>query len=85
MTISDFSLLKLTEQLALLYSDGVYLSKRKAGKMTVLLYQLQNVYVEIFYTSYRRVVHHISFSDSVDVLDPYLSSIPIGNFFSENG
>lgn len=85
MTISDFSLLELTDQLALLYTDGVYLCKRKSGKTTVLLYQLKNMYVEIFYLIYRREVHHVTYSDSVDIVDPYLASIPIGNFFSGEG
>jgi len=79
MTISDFSLLKLTDQLAILYEEGVYLSKRKSGPTTVLLYQLQNAYIEIFYTQYRRIVHNITFSESTDILDPYLGSIEIEN------
>lgn len=79
MTISDFSLLKLTDQLAFLYEEGIYLCKRKSGKTTVLLYQLQNTYIEIFYIKYRRIVHHIRFSASPDILDPYLGSIEIGN------
>ena len=82
MTIFDFSLLKITDQLTLLYTDGVYLCKRKAGKMTVLLFQFQNAYVEIFYSKYRQVVHHIEYSASTEILDPYLSSIAIDNFFS---
>ena len=53
--------------------------------MTVLLFQVQNVYVEIFYAKYRRVVDHIRYSESVDILDPYLGSIEIGNFFSASG
>lgn len=81
MTITDFSLLKLTDQLSLLYSDGIYLSKRKSERMTVMLFQFQNVYVEVFYIKYRRVVHHIGFSESTDILEPYLESIPIGNIF----
>lgn len=81
MTITDFSLLKLTDQLTLLYSDGVYLGKRRSKGMIILLFQFQNVYVEIFYIKYRRVVHHIGFSESTDILDPYLESIPIGNVF----
>jgi hypothetical protein len=85
MTISNFSLLKLTDQLALLYSEGVFLCKRRSGKMVVLLFQLNNVYVEIFYTKYRRIVHHISYSESVDILDPYLSAISIENFLSGEG
>lgn len=84
MTISDFSLLKLTDQLALLYTEGVFLCKRKSGSMTVLLFQFQSTYIEIFYTRYRRVVHHIRYSQSTRILDPYLSSIVIGNFSGTN-
>lgn len=79
MTISDFSLLTLTDKLTFLYEEGVYLSKRKSGKMTVLLYQLQNTYIEIFYTKYRRIVYNLRFSESSAILDPYLGSIEIGN------
>ena len=79
MTISDFSLLTLTEQLAFLHEEGVYLAKRKSGKTTVLLYQLQNIYIEIFYTEYRRIVRNLRFSTSTDILDPYLGSIEIRN------
>lgn len=81
MTITDFSLLKLTDQVALLYNEGVYLCKRKTGKFTVLLYQLHSTYVEVFYLKYRKVVHHIGYSVSIDILDPYLDSITIGNAF----
>lgn len=84
MTISDFSLLKLTDQLALLYADGVYLCKRKAGRTTVLLYQFQNVYVEIFYVKYRSIVHHIGYSSSTEILEPYLHLIPIGNILTDD-
>lgn len=82
MTISDFSLLRLTEQLAILYVDGIYLAKRRSGKMTVLLFQLHNVYVEIFYTKYRRVVHHTRYSESTKILEPYLGPIQIDSLFS---
>ena len=82
MTISDFSLLKLTDQLEILYEDGVYLFKRKSGKMSVLLFQLQKVYVEIFYTKYRRVVHHIRYSETTKILEPYLDSLNIENLIS---
>lgn len=85
MTISDFSLLKLTDQLAFLYEEGVYLSKRKSGKMTVLLYQFQTTYIEIFYTKYRRIVRNIRFSESPEILDPYLGSIEIRNLLDSGG
>lgn len=79
MTITDFSILTTTDQLALLYSDGVYLAKRKLGNVHVILYQYQKLYVEIYYRKYRLVVERIRCSEHTDILEPYLGAIVIGN------
>ncbi len=81
MTITDFTTLTLPDQLEFLYAEGVYLSKRKTADETVILYQLNQLYVEIFYKEYRRLVSKIICSNSTDILYPYLENIHIDDLF----
>lgn len=78
MTITDFSTLPLTDQLEILYTDGVHLGKSKAGSLTVILYQFKRWYVEIYYEKYRQKVKFIRCTDSAEILNPYLEEIDIG-------
>lgn len=77
MTITDFALLTTIEQLTVLHSQGVYLCKRCERGKTVLLYQYNQLYIEIYYRKYRQVVEKIRCSQDTDILNPYLDSIPI--------
>jgi hypothetical protein len=79
MTITDFSLLTITDKLAILHNDGVYVAKRYVGSRHIILYQYQKLYVEIFYKKYRTTVDRIRCSESVTMLEPYLNLIPIEN------
>jgi hypothetical protein len=75
MTAIDLSHLTISDQLDLLYSEGVYLSKRKLGTQHVLLYQFKTAYVEIYYLEYRKRVERIVYSENIAILDPYLGEI----------
>jgi hypothetical protein len=77
MRLKKFQSLSNTQQVALLYKQGVYIGKRKSGKKTVLLYQLDSFYVEVFYLSYRRYIYNMSYSESIEILDPYLEQINV--------
>lgn len=81
MTITDFSILSLTDQLEILYTDGVHLGKRKADDITVILYQFKKWYVEIFYEKYRQTVKFIRCTESSEILNPYLDDINIDDIF----
>jgi hypothetical protein len=83
MTITDFSTLTITEQLELLQTKGVYLSKRKSYGNTVILYQFNELYVEIFYKKYRQVIDHVHCFCTMDHLDPYLGGININDVFKK--
>ena len=80
MTRINLSHLTLSDQLEYLYTDGVYLSKRKIGDRIVLLYHLSNTYVEIYYKEYRKEAEHIVYSNDAAILDPYLSEIKLDFF-----
>ena len=77
MNLYEFELLSDNEQIDLLYADGVYLGKRKAGEYSVVLYQLDNFYVEILYKRYRYYISRIRCFTSTNLLEPYLVQINI--------
>jgi len=81
MTITDFSLLSIAEQLEILHSEGVYLAKRCIGTRHVILYQYHKLYAEIYYTKYRQVVDRIRYSSSTEFLDAYFDTISIDEIF----
>lgn len=77
MTIFDFQLLQLSDQINMLHREGIYVGKRKSSEQTIVLYQLETFYVEIFYNRYRYFIHSISCSQSTAVLNPYLQQIDV--------
>lgn len=77
MTLCEFSVLPDNEKISLLYEQGVYIGKRKVGHLTLLLYQLEGFYAEVYYRQYRRTVERIrTFADTAR-LDPYLAQIDV--------
>jgi hypothetical protein len=77
MTLFEFKLLSDEDQLNLLYKEGVYIGKRKEDGKTILLYQLDSFYVEVFYRKYRYFVSEIKCTDSTSCLEPYLEQINV--------
>jgi hypothetical protein len=82
MTLVDFQLLHIQDQISILYKHGVYIGKRKRGHLTILSYQIESFYVEVVYRMYRRHIIKIKCSDSTDVLDPYLEQIDVEHLVS---
>ena len=77
MDQENFSRLSTQEISALLHKDGVYLAKREWKGAKVLLYHLENHFVEIYYIRYRNTIDKIVFSKDSSILDPYLPDIKI--------
>jgi hypothetical protein len=77
MKMSEFESLFRKEQIIILYQDGVYIGKKKAGTLTKMLFQLESFYVELVYTKYRRTIHKMRCSDSTIILEPYLDQITV--------
>jgi hypothetical protein len=77
MKITEFQILPLADQLELIYEEGVYIGKRSILGCSVVLYQLDAFYVEVFYRQYRRNITRLSYSRSTNILDPYLEQIGI--------
>jgi hypothetical protein len=75
MTQFKFQRMPEADQLSILYNDGVYIGKRREGRLTILLFQVDSFYVEVFYKKYRKDIEKILYSRSTDMLDPYLEQI----------
>lgn len=77
LSLKEFMDLPQELQFEVLHKHGVYVGKHKAGKQTVVLFQLHGFYVEVYYKQYRKIIDHIVTSDSTEILHPYLEQINI--------
>ena len=77
MTQIEFQLLSDEEKIDVLYEHGVYIGKQKLANRSVLLYQLEGFYVEVFYSKHRQSVQKIYCFSSTNHLDPYLEQIDV--------
>jgi len=76
MTMNEFNAMDETGQIEAV-ARSAHISERQAGKYTILLYQIDGFYVEVYYhMKLNDIVGFRSFSN-VDQLFPYLSKIDI--------
>jgi len=80
ITLYEFTALDEMEQAEAIW-DGVFLGDRKDGEHRILLYQIDDFYVEVFYhIEYNTLRRFRSFS-STNQLDPYLNQIDLTGEF----
>ena len=75
--LAKYTELTQEQQFVLLHRDGVYVGKRKIGKETVVLFQLNGFYVEVYYKHYRKHVERTIATDNPDILQPYIDQIDV--------
>jgi len=75
--LEGFKNLTVEEQLNILHKDGVHVGKRMVADAPVILFQINNFYVEVHYKEYRKDVSKLLVSDNVDVVHPYLKQIHV--------
>jgi hypothetical protein len=80
MTLVDFIILPIEQQIDLLYNHGVYVGKIKLNDITVLLYQMDAFYIQISYSRYRVSIDTIQCFETTEVLEPYLEQIQFEYF-----
>jgi len=71
MKYEDYNLLPEDKKTAVLWKGGIYIGKRKTEEHTIVLYQLDAFYVEVFYTLYRKHIDRIECSENTSLLDLY--------------
>jgi DNA-binding LytR/AlgR family response regulator len=77
MTLQHFSLLGIREQEEKVLDEGVYLSSRLTETDTILFFQIDSFYVEVYYRNGKDEVSYIKSFETTDELDPYLERINI--------
>ena len=77
MTLQEFNGLPDEEKASLLYDYGTYIGKRRLATTTVVLYQMEGFYAEVYYRQYRRIIEYISCFEGTARLDPYLLQIDV--------
>ena len=77
MSIYEFHLLTEDEQLHQLWSNGMYIGKRRHHDYTYILFQLDAFYVELSYRKYRTQLCRVHCTRSTNILDPYLHFVEV--------
>jgi hypothetical protein len=77
MQLKDFSVLEQIAQQEIVLDEGIYLSSRMHMDYTVLLFQLDSFYVELFYPKDKDKCVIIKGFEDTDELEPYLKRINI--------
>jgi hypothetical protein len=84
MNLFEFQLLEDPEKIDFIYKYGLYIGKRKKGKETLILFQVESFYVELTYNRYRLFVKKFHCFSSTNNLDPYLDQIKIEDLLGKS-
>ncbi|HEY0579421.1 MAG TPA: hypothetical protein VGC75_01825 [Candidatus Nitrosocosmicus sp.] len=77
MELKEFKYEQKDKKLEMLFSNGVYLASRREKNNTILLYQINSFYVEVyFYDDFCEPGYMKAFTDT-EFLNPYLEQINI--------
>lgn len=82
MKLSDFILLSEDEKKTTVLHDGVLVAKRSNFDFMVFLFQLENYYVEAYCNLQNKAIVEYMVFDNVNLLNPYLETIPIDNLLN---
>ena len=83
MTLKHFSLLNKAKQQDIVLRNGMFLTERTDGPFKIMLYQLEDFYVEVFiFNLYDKVALFRAF-DSIDELEPYFEQINVSGLLQE--
>ena len=77
MTLQHFNALSQHKKHRKLLVNGVWLADRETEDSTVLLFQLDAFYVEIFFSKQGDEITQSNCFDCLDYLDPYLEDIDL--------
>jgi hypothetical protein len=77
MTLQQFRAASCEMQEKLVKQKGVFLMERKSLGVSVLLFQVDGFYVEVFYNASTTSVSFIKSFDDMDGIEAYLTNIDI--------
>ena len=82
MTHTEFTTLAENEQALLTWFNGTYLAQYFDGTFTIILFQVEGFYVEVYYHRKNKEVYRYHNFSNVEKLDPYLDKIDISGIFN---
>lgn len=82
MKLSDFILLSEEEKKIAVLHAGVLIGKRRDVDTVAFLFQVDNYYVETFFSSGNRTVMEFRMFDQTTLLQPYLDNIYIDDLLN---
>jgi hypothetical protein len=83
MMLQQFNTLSKEKQQDVLLKQGTFLAEREDGPFSIMLYQFEGFYVEVyFFNLYHKVAFFKAF-DSTDALQPYLKAIDVSDLLNE--
>ena len=83
MTLQDFNTLTIEQQQKAVLRKGIFLAERKDAPLRMMLYDMGNFYVEVFFLSRFNKVAWFNGFDNTEKLEPYLQKINVSQFLQE--
>jgi hypothetical protein len=80
MSLYEFNLLNEIQQAEILWENGVHIGERKDQEHTIVLYQIERFYVEVFYHRGLNAIKRFRSFSSTDQLEPYITKIDVSRF-----
>lgn len=77
MTLDEFSLMNDARQAETLLERGIFLADRLYKNFSIILYQLDNFYVEVYHNLRFDIMQGMRCFEDDEALQPYLESIDI--------
>ena len=75
MTASYFDQLSENLQTDVIWESGAFLDRRSEGYYTILLFQIEGFYAEVYYHSHFNVIIKIETFSDTDRLAPYFDKV----------
>ncbi len=82
MTLYQFNVLTENEKTAIVWNEGHFVGDRKENNFSILLYQVQSFYVEVFYSGNENKISRLRSFNSMEQLEPYMRKIDISELFT---
>lgn len=83
MALEHFKTLDKETQQDLVLAHGTFLAERVDGPFRIMLYELENFYVEVhFFNLYNKVAFFTAFDD-IESLEPYLEQMDLSDVLME--
>ena len=83
MTLAQFNKLSTQEQQKAVLVHGVFLAERKDPPLRMMLYDMGNFYVEVFFLSRFNKVAWFNAFQHTKKLEPYLQKIDVSSILQE--